>query len=109
MSQAALAEQNSEDPRTACRFELYFDGIELCNGYQELTDTEILRLRQRQQNECRAWHGSETLPGAELMEQAMLAGLPRCSGVALGFDRLMMVLTGATNIASVMPFPIDRA
>ena len=109
LSQAALATQNSADPRTACRFELYASGVELCNGYQELTNPEELGRREQQQNKFRTQHGSEVLPGAPLMQSAMKAGLPPCSGVALGFDRLVMCLTEANHIAEVIPFPIDRA
>ena len=109
ISQAALAQQNSEDPRTASRFELYVDGLELCNGYQELTDAVEMAHRESQQNRIRTDGRSKMLPGAERMTEAMKAGLPVCSGVALGFDRLVMCLAGETDIASVIPFPIERA
>ena len=109
ISQAALAEQNVKDPRTACRFELYIEGLELCNGYQELTDPQELQRRDVSQNETRDDHGAEQLPGAPRMLAAMTAGLPPCSGVALGFDRLVMAITQAESIDQVIPFPIERA
>jgi len=109
ISQAALAEQRDRDPRTACRFELYINGLELCNGYQELTDPTELKRRDQQQNASRSAHHSEPLPGAPRMAAAMQAGLSKCSGVALGFDRLLMSLTGCNEIAQVMPFPADHA
>ncbi len=109
ISQAALAEQNPHDARTACRFELYSNGIELCNGYQELVDPDELQRREVAQNTARQAHATAALPGANLMKAAMQSGLPKCSGVALGFDRLLMCLTGAGNIQDVIPFPFDRA
>ncbi|MEZ6133201.1 MAG: EF-P lysine aminoacylase EpmA [Planctomycetaceae bacterium] len=109
LSQAALAQQNSQDPRTACRFELYLRGLEICNGYQELTDPDELRRRDERQNNSRRSHQSHVLPGAPLLTAAMRSGLPDCSGVALGFDRLLMSLTGSETIRDVLPFPFDRA
>jgi lysyl-tRNA synthetase class 2 len=109
ISQAALAEQNAHDSRTACRFELYDRGLELCNGYQELTDPKELQRRDVIQNETRDDHGAEQLPGAPRMMAAMTAGLPQCSGVALGFDRLVMAIMQAESIDQVIPFPIEHA
>ncbi len=109
LSQAALAEKNVADERTACRFELYIGGLEICNGYQELTDSEELQRRDIQQNTNRTAHRSGCLPGAKHLLAAMQSGLPPCSGVALGFDRLIMSLTGLHDICQVIPFPADRA
>lgn len=109
VSQAALAKQNPDDPRTALRFELYIDGTELCNGYEELTEADVLTQRRAEQNGRRAERRESALPGALRMEAAMRAGLPKCSGVALGFDRLLMVLGGYDRIQDVIPFPMDRA
>ncbi|GAB5439980.1 MAG: elongation factor P--(R)-beta-lysine ligase [Fuerstiella sp.] len=109
ISQAALAEVNSNDPRTACRFELYCNGIELCNGYQELTDAVELQRRAALENDRRQDRCEVELPGARRLQQAMQQGLPRCSGVALGFDRLVMCLLGKAEISDVIPFPSDRA
>lgn len=105
LSQAALAQRNQTDPRTACRFELYRQGVELCNGYHELVDADELERRELHQNSQRA----DALPGAGRLNAAMAAGLPKCSGVALGFDRLMMCLLSAQSIEKVIPFPFNRA
>jgi len=106
-SQAALARIRRDDPPVAERFELYVRGIELCNGYQELTDAEELRERIR---ECFSGSSStmDRLLDSRLID-AMEAGLPECSGVALGFDRFVMLAAGAENLAEVIPFPFSRA
>ena len=109
VTQAALAEENPDDDRTALRFELYWDGLELCNGYQELTDPAELRRRDTQQNAIRSAHSSDLLPGAERMLAAMHHSLPKCSGVALGFDRLLMSVLGLTDIRQVISFPFESA
>ncbi len=108
-SQAALARIRDDDPPVAERFELYIAGIEICNGYQELTDADELRARSRKQSEIRAQAGLRPLPTANRLLLAMEAGLPDSSGVALGFDRLAMLALGYESIADVMPFPFDRA
>jgi lysyl-tRNA synthetase class 2 len=108
-SQAALAELSAEDDRVARRFELYVNGVEICNAYQELTDPQELRHRDIVQHQRRESQGSPQLPGAQRLLAAMESGIPACSGVALGFDRLLMLITGSSVIAGVLPFPIDRA
>jgi len=108
-SQAALAQTSETHPRVARRFELYIDGVELCNGYQELTDVDELQRREDVQNAVRSESELKTLPGAPTMAAAMKSGLPNCSGVALGFDRLVMIATGSKLITDVLPFPADRA
>jgi lysyl-tRNA synthetase class 2 len=108
-SQAALAVTSVTVPKVARRFELYIDGIELCNGYQELTDSHELQRREKQQNAARTDSSLPELPGAPRLAAAMAAGLPPCSGVALGFDRLVMIAAGASDIADVLPFPENRA
>ena len=107
-SQAALAVTSDSHPKVARRFELYIDGMELCNGYQELTDPLELKRREKQQNATRVDRSLAELPGAPRLAAAMAAGLPPCSGVALGFDRLVMIAAGATDIADVLPFPEKR-
>jgi lysyl-tRNA synthetase class 2 len=108
-SQAALARVRPGDPPVAERFELYIDGTELANGYHELLDPAVLRERNRANNSARATDGKFTLPEDSRLLAAMDHGLPACSGCALGFDRLVMVATGAKTIQEVMAFPIDRA
>jgi elongation factor P--(R)-beta-lysine ligase len=108
-SQAALAIVRLDDPPVAERFELYWRGIELCNGYHELTDSLELRRRMTEENRKRKLEGAEQLPEHNRLLDAMEAGLPACAGVALGFDRLVMMLAGKNSLAEVLPFPFPRA
>jgi len=108
-SQAALAIVRDGPAPVAERFELYVDGLELANGYHELTDAEVLRPRIRASNAARRADGKYTLPETSRLLAAMEHGLPDCTGVALGFDRLVMTALGAHDIREVMAFPIDRA
>lgn len=108
-SQAALAQVQSDNPLVAERFELYVDGIELANGYHELLDPAELRRRNREVNAQRQADGKEMLPEESRLLAAMEAGLPASVGVALGFDRLVMLALGVSSVAEVMAFPLDRA
>jgi lysyl-tRNA synthetase class 2 len=108
-SQAALSVIRQENPPVAERFELYVEGIELANGYHELLDAEELRRRNRAANSQRVADGKSPLPEASRLLAAMEAGLPPCTGVALGFDRLVMLAAGAKSLAEVIAFPFDRA
>ena len=111
-SQAALArvsQPQSGGPFVAERFELYIDGVELCNGYHELTDPAALRDRIREQLALRAAAGLRPLPAESRLLAAMEAGLPASSGNALGVDRLVMLALGQTCLADVIAFPFDRA
>ena len=107
-SQAALA-RLSEDGLTSQRFELYIDGIELCNGYDELTDANALRARIREQSALRTAAGLRPLPSHSFLLEAMELGLPICSGNALGVDRLVMLALGKDKLADVISFPFDIA
>lgn len=108
-SQAALARVRPDQPPVAERFELYLSGLELCNGYQELTDAEELASRMTQNNQLRVAAGARSLPVHSRLIDAMRHGLPFCSGVALGFDRLAMWRLGLSDIRTVLAFPFDRA
>ena len=108
-SQAALAQVRAGNPPVAERFELYVDGIELANGYHELLDADALVARNMYTNRTRASMGKPVLPDESRLLAAMRSGLPECCGVALGFDRVVMLAVGANHIAEVIPFPIDRA
>ena len=111
-SQAALARVSQPQPGAplvAERFELYIDGVELCNGYHELTDPTALRDRVREQLVLRAAAGLRPLPAECRLLAAMDAGLPASSGNALGVDRLVMLALGQTCLADVIAFPFDRA
>jgi elongation factor P--(R)-beta-lysine ligase len=108
-SQSALARVRGGNPPVAERFELYVRGIELANGYHELLDPATLRARNQKNNVLRKSDGKPALPEESRLLNAMDHGLPACSGCALGFDRLLMAITGATSIQEVMAFPIERA
>lgn len=108
-SQAALARIRATDPAVAERFELYVDGIELANGYHELLDDGVLRQRNQAANVARQTDGKPTLPAESRLLEAMAAGLPPCTGVALGFDRVVMLAAGARTLREVLAFPIDLA
>ncbi|EAQ97446.1 EF-P lysine aminoacylase EpmA [Congregibacter litoralis] len=109
-SQAALAGCTDRDGRrVAERFELYVDGIELANGYQELLDVWELEQRAAQDNERRRAGGQEERALDSRLVAAMKEGLPPCSGVALGVDRLLMAQLGVDRLSAVMPFDWSRA
>lgn len=108
-SQAALAQISTEDHRVAERFEVYFKGIELANGFHELTDAREQRQRFEQDNRKRAARGLEQQPVDYNLLDALEAGLPDCSGVALGVDRLIMLALGAESLSEVIAFTVDRA
>jgi lysyl-tRNA synthetase class 2 len=108
-SQAALARLDPGDPRVALRFELYHRGIELANGYHELSSGAEQRSRFAADLKTRAARG---LPSAAIdpnLLAALDAGLPDCAGVALGFDRVLMLACGASKIDEVLAFPVERA
>ena len=108
-SQSALATVRHDDVPVAERFELYLDGVELANGYHELLDPDELRRRNSVVNQARQKDGRSMLPESSRLLAAMENGLPDCVGVALGMDRLTMVLVGLKKISEVVSFPIDRA
>jgi lysyl-tRNA synthetase class 2 len=107
--QAALARVRDEVPPVAERFELYLKGVELANGYHELTDAVAQRRRFNADLERRQTLKRPPVPIDERLIAALAAGMPDCAGVALGFDRLVMVAAGARSLAEVIAFPIDRA
>lgn len=108
-SQAALARVRQENPPVAERFELYVSGIELANGYHELLDADVFRARNVANNALRVADGKSPLPEDSRLLTAMEAGLPDATGVALGFDRLVMIAAGAGRLDEVIAFPFDRA
>jgi elongation factor P--(R)-beta-lysine ligase len=108
-SQAALAQLDAVDPRVALRFELYCEGIELANGFRELASVAEQRARLERDVEERRRRGLAACAIDERFLAALQAGLPECAGVALGFDRLVMLATGARHIDEVLAFPIERA
>ncbi|WP_336366243.1 EF-P lysine aminoacylase EpmA [Marinobacter sp. C2H3] len=109
-SQAALAKVSQEDGHpVAHRFELYVRGVELCNGYWELTDPDEQARRFAADNQVRKALNKPVMTVDEALLAALSAGLPECAGVAMGLDRLLMLKTGAEDIAEVLAFPVERA
>lgn len=107
--QAALARLHADEPETAARFELVVDGVELANGYHELTDADEQRRRFARDIEQRRIAGRVEPSLDERFLAALDSGLPDCAGVALGVDRLLMLKQGADSLAAVTAFPADRA
>ena len=106
LSMAALSRRSAADPRLAERFEVYVCGIELANAFGELTDAAEQRRRfVADQAKKQALYG-ETYPIDEDFLAALDCGLPECAGIALGFDRLVMLLTGAEDIEDVLWAPV---
>lgn len=104
-NQAALARLSDEDPSVAERFELYVGGVELCNGFDELTDPSEQRRRFELDATRRASEGRAIYPIDERFLSGLASGMPRAGGNALGFDRLLMLATGASELAEVIAFP----
>lgn len=107
--QAGLARIRAGNPPVAERFEVFVDGVELANGYHELTDANEQRQRFAADNARRAERGLAQIPVDERLLAALEAGLPRCAGVAIGIDRLIMLAVGAQDIRRVLAFPFSRA
>lgn len=108
-SQAALARVLPGTPPVAARFELYLNGVELANGFHELADAAEQKRRFETQLQQRAEDGLPQMQIDTRLLAALAAGLPDCAGVALGFDRLVMIAAGARSIEEVLTFPIGRA
>ncbi len=109
VSQAALSRPMPEAPRFSERFELYACGVELANGYRELTDAAALESRQIGEMDLKqAEYGARYPLDADFL--AAVAAMPEASGVALGFDRLVMLASGAAHIQDVLwtPAPLPR-
>jgi len=108
-SQAALARIRPEAFPVAERFELYLDGLELANGFHELADAGEQRRRFEADLAARAALGRPARPLDERFLAALSHGLPECSGVALGFDRLVMTACRLGSIDDALAFPVERA
>jgi len=102
--QAALARTRPGSPPLAERFELYINGVELANGFHELTDAGEQRRRFEHERSIRRQSGLDAMPLDEKLLAALQHGLPECAGVALGFDRLVMLAAGKDDIRGVMAF-----
>jgi lysyl-tRNA synthetase class 2 len=102
---ASLARAKPSDSRVCERFELYLGGLELCNGFGELTDPSEQRRRLVADQRARAAAGKAVYPIDERFVAALAAGMPPSAGNALGIDRLVALCLGEREIARVMPFP----
>ena len=110
-SQAALAKRgrDASGHEVALRFEAFVDGMELANGYDELLDAEELKARFESDLGTRRERNQVCPPMDDKLLDAMRHGLPACAGVALGFDRLLMLRLGASDLEEVLAFPVARA
>ena len=108
-SQAALARLRPGPPPVAARFELFLGGMELANGFHELADAGEQRRRFEADLRTRGRAGQATPPMDERLLGALAAGLPDCAGVAIGFDRVVMVAAGCDSIEDVISFGGERA
>lgn len=109
-SQAALARRrtDSDGALVAARFEVYLEGIELANGFDELTDADEQQARFEADNHARAELGKPSVDADQSLISALRAGMPQGCGVALGVDRLIMLALGLENIDSAMAFATAR-
>ena len=105
---ASLARLCDDDPSVADRFEAYVSGVELCNGFGELTDPAEQRTRLERDQRARSAQGKPVYPIDERFLAALEEGLPPCGGNALGLDRLVMLVLGVTDIEDVLAIPASR-
>lgn len=104
-TQAALAKtMQLNGDLVASRFEIYYRGVELCNGYDELTDAKEQEKRLEEANQQRIALGKSPLPIDQAFLKALEKGMPSACGVAVGFDRLMLLRHRANSLAEVLPF-----
>lgn len=110
-SQAALSKTISfpDGEQVACRFEVYYQGIELANGYHELTDAMEQRRRFEASNQARVNAGKDALRIDERLLEVLELGLPDCCGVAVGFDRLLMLKNKESALKNVLPMTWEES
>ncbi len=107
--QSALARINAENSLVADRFEVFFNGVELGNGFYELKDSEEQNRRFEAEIHTRKTQHLANVVKDEHLLSALKSGLPDCAGIAIGLDRLLMILTNADRISDVLSFDIERA
>jgi len=107
--QSALAKLSDKLPKVAERFELFIKGMEIANGFHELTDADEQLGRLKKDLALRKKTKRPALPIDQLFTDALKQGLPDCAGVAVGIDRLLMAITGVKDIREVLTFPIENA
>jgi len=110
-SQAQLAKiyQDEKEQTVAARFEVYAGGLELANGYDECLDASELKQRFENDNKLRVSQSKPVMPVDERLLSALEAGLPACTGVALGLDRLLMLMTDKAQLTDVLSFGFERS
>lgn len=108
ISHCAYARIREADPPVAERFEVFVAGIELGNGYHELSDPVAQRMRFMAENAKRRRAGLPEVPLDERLLAALEYGMPECAGVAIGFDRLVMIAAGAKSLEEVIAFPLGK-
>jgi lysyl-tRNA synthetase class 2 len=108
-SQAALARIRPGTPPVAERFELFYAGVELANGFHELTHAGEQKARFEEEQCLRQKRSLSDMPMDEHLLAALDDGMPDCAGVAMGLDRILLLLQGGTNLSETLNFPIDRA
>ncbi len=108
-SQATLARRCPDNPLLVDRFEVFCQGVELANGFQELRDAEEQELRFDQELQQRTQEGKFAPAKDNRFLSALKTGLPECVGVAIGLDRVLMLAAGVDSIEDVLPFSISRA
>jgi lysyl-tRNA synthetase class 2 len=108
-SQANLAKLNAAHPGYAMRFEVYYQGVELGNGFCELTDSAEQEKRFQEVNRARVGFGKQELPIDDTFLAALKAGMPDCAGVAMGVDRMIMLALDLAEVDRVMAFSWKRA
>ncbi len=108
-NQASLAKINTDDPRTAARFEAYYKGIELANGFYELSDASEQVKRFEKDNQLRQVQGLASKPIDDKLIAALEHGFPNCAGVAVGIDRLIMLALNKYHISEVLSFDMKRS
>jgi elongation factor P--(R)-beta-lysine ligase len=109
VSQAALARRLPDQPGCAARFEVYCGGLELANGFWELSDAKEQARRFEADNRMRLSLGLPEVPADTYLLSAMQSGLPDCAGVAVGLDRVLMLMLDRSSISDVLCFPWDRS
>lgn len=108
MASLAKVKKDEEGELVAARFEVYIEGLELANAYDELLDAEVLASRFEADNAERAQQGLPVIPTDQYL-LAALPHMPECSGIALGIDRLLMVVMNQVKIDQVIAFPAEIA
>ena len=109
MSALARLSSNAAGEDVASRFELFINGAELANGYHELLDSDEQQKRFESEQDKRSGRGFDRYPYDQRMVNALKHGMPDCAGVALGIDRLLMLMLDVDTIAEVIAFDFSRA